>query len=84
MGTGIRIAAFQVLRPGGRFLCLEFSHVNVPGLRELYDAYSLNVIPKIGRCAGHKSALLPPSYCSAALCKVVHHLASASSPSDVF
>ena len=39
----------QVLRPGGRFLCLEFSHVTVPGLRELYDAYSMNVIPQIGR-----------------------------------
>ena len=39
----------QVLKPGGRFLCLEFSHVTVPGLKQLYDAYSFNVIPKLGR-----------------------------------
>ena len=32
-------------------MCLEFSHVTVPGLRELYDAYSMNVIPTIGRCS---------------------------------
>lgn len=41
----------QVLRPGGRFMCLEFSHVTVPLLREAYDAYSHLVIPQIGRCA---------------------------------
>lgn len=41
--------AHRVLRTGGRFLCLEFSHVTVPGLKELYDAYSFNVIPEIGR-----------------------------------
>ena len=40
----------QVLRPGGRFLCLEFSQVVLPGLKELYEAYSFNVIPQIGRC----------------------------------
>jgi demethylmenaquinone methyltransferase/2-methoxy-6-polyprenyl-1,4-benzoquinol methylase len=38
-----------VLRPGGRFLCLEFSHVAVPGLDKIYDAYSFNVIPAIGK-----------------------------------
>ncbi len=41
--------AFRVLRPGGRFLCLEFSQVSVPGLDKLYEAYSFNVIPKIGQ-----------------------------------
>ena len=41
--------AHRVLRTGGRFLCLEFSHVTVPGFKELYDAYSFNVIPEIGR-----------------------------------
>ena len=41
----------QVLRPGGRFLCLEFSHVVLPGLKELYETYSFNVIPQIGRWA---------------------------------
>ena len=41
----------QVLKPGGQFLCLEFSRLVLPGLRELYDAYSFNVIPQIGRRA---------------------------------
>jgi demethylmenaquinone methyltransferase / 2-methoxy-6-polyprenyl-1,4-benzoquinol methylase len=41
--------AFRVLKIGGRFLCLEFSAVNVPGLATLYDAYSFNVIPALGR-----------------------------------
>jgi demethylmenaquinone methyltransferase/2-methoxy-6-polyprenyl-1,4-benzoquinol methylase len=39
----------RVLRIGGRFLCLEFSSVDLPGLDRLYDAYSFNVIPAIGR-----------------------------------
>ncbi len=41
--------AFRALKIGGRFLCLEFSAVNVPGLDTLYDAYSFNVIPELGR-----------------------------------
>src|SRR3974390_3538997 len=41
--------AFRVLKPGGRFLCLEFSSVDVPGLDRLYDLYSFNVIPALGR-----------------------------------
>ena len=41
--------AYRVLRIGGRFLCLEFSAVNVPGLDTLYDFYSFNVIPALGR-----------------------------------
>ena len=41
--------AYRVLRIGGRFLCLEFSAVDVPGLAELYDFYSFNVIPALGR-----------------------------------
>lgn len=41
--------AYRVLRPGGRFLCLEFSKVTVPGLQQLYDLYSFNVIPEVGR-----------------------------------
>jgi len=40
--------AHRVLRLGGRFLCLEFSAVDVPGLDVLYDAYSFNVIPAVG------------------------------------
>ena len=38
----------RVLRPGGRFLCLEFSRVVVPGLDRLYDAYSFSVLPRLG------------------------------------
>ena len=38
----------RVLRPGGRFLCLEFSHVVVPLLSELYDLYSFKAIPALG------------------------------------
>jgi demethylmenaquinone methyltransferase/2-methoxy-6-polyprenyl-1,4-benzoquinol methylase len=41
--------AFRVLRPGGRFLCLEFSSVDVPGLDRLYDLFSFKVIPELGR-----------------------------------
>jgi demethylmenaquinone methyltransferase/2-methoxy-6-polyprenyl-1,4-benzoquinol methylase len=40
--------AHRVLKLGGRFLCLEFSSVDVPGLDALYDFYSFNVIPAIG------------------------------------
>jgi demethylmenaquinone methyltransferase / 2-methoxy-6-polyprenyl-1,4-benzoquinol methylase len=41
--------AYRVLRVGGKFLCLEFSAVDVPGLDRLYDFYSFNVIPALGR-----------------------------------
>jgi len=41
--------AFRVLRPGGRFLCLEFSQMPVPMLQRFYDLYSFNVIPPMGR-----------------------------------
>jgi demethylmenaquinone methyltransferase/2-methoxy-6-polyprenyl-1,4-benzoquinol methylase len=41
--------AHRVLAIGGRFLCLEFSTVDVPGLDALYDFYSFNVIPALGR-----------------------------------
>jgi demethylmenaquinone methyltransferase/2-methoxy-6-polyprenyl-1,4-benzoquinol methylase len=40
--------ARRVLKPGGRFLCLEFSKVDVPGLDALYDAYSFRLLPRIG------------------------------------
>jgi demethylmenaquinone methyltransferase/2-methoxy-6-polyprenyl-1,4-benzoquinol methylase len=41
--------AFRVLKPGGRFLCLEFTSVTLPALDTLYDAYSDHVIPRLGR-----------------------------------
>ncbi|MGE4063804.1 MAG: bifunctional demethylmenaquinone methyltransferase/2-methoxy-6-polyprenyl-1,4-benzoquinol methylase UbiE [Rhodospirillaceae bacterium] len=40
--------ARRVLKPGGRFLCLEFSRVVVPVLEKLYDAYSFSVLPALG------------------------------------
>ena len=43
----------RVLRMGGRFLCLEFSTVDVPGLAALYDFYSFNLIPALGRAVAN-------------------------------
>ncbi|CAH9055989.1 unnamed protein product [Cuscuta epithymum] len=40
--------AYRVLKPGGRFLCLELSHVDVPILKDLYDFYSFSIIPTVG------------------------------------
>jgi demethylmenaquinone methyltransferase/2-methoxy-6-polyprenyl-1,4-benzoquinol methylase len=40
--------ARRVLKPGGRFLCLEFSRVVVPLLDQLYDTYSFRVLPALG------------------------------------
>ncbi len=49
--------AYRVLRLGGRFLCLEFSSVDVPGIDALYDLYSFQVIPRIGQAvAGDREA----------------------------
>jgi demethylmenaquinone methyltransferase / 2-methoxy-6-polyprenyl-1,4-benzoquinol methylase len=49
--------AFRVLALGGRFLCLEFSSVDMPGLDTLYNAYSANVIPRLGKLvAGDEAA----------------------------
>ncbi|MEW6766608.1 MAG: bifunctional demethylmenaquinone methyltransferase/2-methoxy-6-polyprenyl-1,4-benzoquinol methylase UbiE [Pseudomonadota bacterium] len=41
--------AYRVLKPGSRFLCLEFSSVDVPGLDKIYDTFSFNVIPQLGK-----------------------------------
>ena len=40
--------AYRALKPGGQFLCLEFSQVIIPQLAKLYDKYSFKLIPKIG------------------------------------
>ncbi|MGX7706391.1 bifunctional demethylmenaquinone methyltransferase/2-methoxy-6-polyprenyl-1,4-benzoquinol methylase UbiE [Methylobacterium sp. Gmos1] len=49
--------AHRVLKVGGRFLCLEFSHVDVPGLDKIYEAYSFKVIPRLGAMvAGDKES----------------------------
>ncbi len=39
---------YRVLKPGGQFMCLEFSRPVFPGLGAVYDAYSFNMIPLIG------------------------------------
>lgn len=41
--------AFRVLRPGGRFFCLEFSHVQPKLFAKAYDLYSYTVIPRLGK-----------------------------------
>jgi demethylmenaquinone methyltransferase / 2-methoxy-6-polyprenyl-1,4-benzoquinol methylase len=41
--------ARRVLRPGGRFFCLEFSRVQVAALQPLYDAWSFRVLPVLGQ-----------------------------------
>jgi demethylmenaquinone methyltransferase / 2-methoxy-6-polyprenyl-1,4-benzoquinol methylase len=41
--------AYRVLKPGGRFLCLEFSEVDMPLLDRAYEAWSFNAIPRIGQ-----------------------------------
>lgn len=38
----------RVLRPGGQFMCLEFSQIALPLLRPIYETYSFNVLPEIG------------------------------------
>ena len=40
--------ARRVLRPGGRFFCLEFSRVTVAALVPIYDAWSFKVLPRVG------------------------------------
>lgn len=41
--------ARRVLRPGGRFFCLEFSRLQVAAAAPLYDAWSFRVLPRLGR-----------------------------------
>jgi len=40
--------AYRILRKGGRFMCLEFSEVVIPGFKQFYDVYSFNAIPYMG------------------------------------
>jgi demethylmenaquinone methyltransferase / 2-methoxy-6-polyprenyl-1,4-benzoquinol methylase len=47
--------ARRVLKPGGRFLCLEFSRLQVAALQPLYDAWSFKVLPRLGRIAAGDS-----------------------------
>jgi demethylmenaquinone methyltransferase/2-methoxy-6-polyprenyl-1,4-benzoquinol methylase len=47
----------RVLKPGGRFACLEFSHPTTMAMQRLYDAYSFRVIPWLGeKVAGDRAS----------------------------
>ncbi len=48
--------AYRVLKPGGRFVCLEFSRMAIGGVGGLYDAYSFKVIPRIGKLVANDEA----------------------------
>ena len=48
--------AHRVLRYGGRFFCMEFGQTDWPGFREIYDAYSHRVMPKIGKAIANDEA----------------------------
>ncbi len=49
--------ARRVLKPGGKYVCLEFSRVVIPGFDKLYDAYSFSVLPVLGQMiAGDREA----------------------------
>ena len=48
--------AFRLLRPGGRFMVLEFSKLQIAGLEKLYDAWSFQALPKIGGIIAKDSA----------------------------
>ena len=49
--------AYRILKPGGRFICLEFSHVESDIVKKLYDTWSFNFMPPIGKkITGDKDA----------------------------
>jgi ubiquinone/menaquinone biosynthesis methyltransferase len=48
--------AYRVLKPGGRFMCLEFSQIPNPVLQRIYDSYSFNVIPGMGELIANDRA----------------------------
>jgi demethylmenaquinone methyltransferase/2-methoxy-6-polyprenyl-1,4-benzoquinol methylase len=47
---------WRVLKPGGQLLVLEFSTPTAPGLQRVYDAYSFNVLPLLGRLVAGDAA----------------------------
>jgi demethylmenaquinone methyltransferase/2-methoxy-6-polyprenyl-1,4-benzoquinol methylase len=47
---------FRVLKPGGRLLVLEFSKPVLPVLDKVYDAYSFNLLPLLGRVVANDEA----------------------------
>ena len=47
---------FRVCKPGGKVMVLEFSTPTLPGLKPVYDWYSFNILPKVGRLFAQDSA----------------------------
>lgn len=47
------LEAFRVLKPGGHFYCMEFSHIFIPKFKKLYQNYSFRFIPKLGEKFGN-------------------------------
>ena len=45
-----------MLKPGGRFVCLEFTRPPASAVRRVYDAYSFSVIPRIGAAVARDRA----------------------------
>ena len=41
--------SYRILKPGGKFICMEFSHVEKAIFSKIYDFYSFNIIPKLGK-----------------------------------
>jgi len=54
--SAVLAEARRVLRPGGRFFCLEFSHMRVAALQPAYDVWSFRVLPMLGRYVAHDEA----------------------------
>ena len=48
--------AYRILKPGGRFCCLEFSHITTPALEKIYDLWSFQALPRIGRIVANDEA----------------------------
>ena len=47
---------YRILKPGGRLLVLEFSKPVLPALSAVYDAYSFNILPKLGKLIANDEA----------------------------
>ena len=45
----VLLEAYRTLKSGGKFMCLEFSMPTIPAVKTIYDAYSFNLLPKMGQ-----------------------------------
>ncbi|MEP2494365.1 MAG: ubiquinone/menaquinone biosynthesis methyltransferase, partial [Parasphingorhabdus sp.] len=48
--------AHRVLKYGGRFYCMEFSQTNWPGFDKIYETYSHQILPKVGKAVANDEA----------------------------